>query len=228
VVLQLKGLQRAFGQMVAVDGVNLEIPDAQTVALIGKAPGSGRSTLIDLISGHLRPDSGEIIFCGEDITALLPKQRADMGLVCSFPETNLFDELTIADHVLAVARNSGSTSNMLYSQWKSDSQYLKKAIKTLAEIGLHIGMDTPIHQLSALQKKLLGLGLATLNPFTMLLWENPVEGLESSGIEEITSSIREFERKGSAILFTANDTRFIEQTADRQLLMDSGQIVADH
>jgi len=213
--------------MLAVNGIDLEIAEAQTIALIGKSLDSGRSTLIDLISGRLRPDSGKIMFCGEDVTMLLPNQRADMGLACNFPESNLFDELTIADHVLAVARNSESTSNKLYAQWKNDSRYLKKAFKTLAEIGLHISMETPISELSPVQKKLLGLGLATLNPVAMLLWENPVDGLDTSAIREVSSAIREFERKGSAILFTANNSEFIEQTADRQLLMDAGHIVAD-
>jgi ABC-type branched-subunit amino acid transport system ATPase component len=227
VLLETKDLSRSFGQKVAVEAVTLQIPEGEAVALIGKFPGSGCSTLINLLAGHLRPDSGVILFDNQYVTSLIPSQRAEKGLVCSFHETNLFDELTIADHVLAVARNSAPTVNELYSQWRSDSQYLKKAIITLAEVGLHIPMDTRVCDLSAVQKKILGLGLATLNPVRMVLWENPVRDIELSEIKDIVFVIHELKRKGVTILFTSSNAQLIGEVADRELLMESGRIVAN-
>jgi branched-chain amino acid transport system ATP-binding protein len=227
-MLETKNLSRSFGQKVAVDAVTLRIAEGETVALVGKHRGSGCSTLVNLLSGHLRPDSGVILFDNHYLTSLVPSQRAKRGLVCSFHEANLFDELTIADHVLAVARNSAPTANELYSQWRSDSQYLKKAIITLAEVGLHIAMDTRICDLTKVQKKILGLGLATLNPYRMVLWENPVRDIEPSEIKDIVFVVQELKRRGVSILFTSDNDRFIGEVADRELLMESGRIVSDN
>ena len=114
-MLEIRNLKRTFGQKIAVDNIDFKINDISIVALYANEPGAGKTTLINIISGHLRPDTGQILFNCEDIIPLNPCQRKERGLSYVAREEFLFDDLTIADHVLAVARNSTTTVNELYA-----------------------------------------------------------------------------------------------------------------
>ncbi len=227
-LFETENLSRSFGQKTAVHNVNMRISAGETVALATNNAGAGERTLLNLISGILDPDSGAILLHEEDITLLPPLQRAQKGLVRAFDESSLFMDLTLADHILAASRNLAPTENDLYSQWKNDSQYLRKGMRRLADIGLDVPMDTKAKQLSPGRRKLLGLGLATLEPFELLIWHDPVRGLEKKkSRDKIQHVINELKRKGITLLFTSNDMEFIKQMADRMLLMDEGEIIAE-
>ncbi len=223
-MLEIKNLKRTFGQEVAVDSVEFSINDATITALIGQHQETEKTTLLNLISGHLEPDEGEIIFDGENIIPLNPCQRKKLGLSCVAREDYLFDNLTIADHVLAVARNSTSTVNELYAQWRMDSQFLRKSFTALAGAGIDVPMDTKINELSPIKKKLFTLGLAMLEPFKLLVWEEPLKGIDSDAYKEITKIILELKRNHKIVFFTCDEIEFAEQIAEQILVMDTGKI----
>ncbi len=220
------GLKRSFGKEVAVESADLGLATGEIVALLAKKRGAGERTLLNLISGIIVPDEGSIEFKGEDIISLTPLQRTKKGLVCAFDDAALFEDLTLADHILAVSRNLVPTVNDLYAQWRNDSLYLKKGMRRLAEVGLHVGMDTRVSELFGVQKKLLGLGLATLEPFDMLVWQGPVQGLRERSKEKIKYVMQELRRNNVTILFTSTDVDFIQEVADRMLIIDAGVVSA--
>jgi len=151
-MLEIKSLKRNFGQTVAVDNMDLTIKDNAIIALYGENQGAGKTTLISLLSGHLQPDSGKILLNGQDIVPLNPCQRKELGLSYVAQEDYLFDHLTIADHVLAVARNSETTVNELYAQWRMDRQFLKKSFTALARAGIDVPMETKIKDIYSIKK----------------------------------------------------------------------------
>ncbi|MCK5697683.1 MAG: ATP-binding cassette domain-containing protein [Gammaproteobacteria bacterium] len=223
-MLEIKCLKRNFGQTVAVDNIDLSISDNTVIALYGKNQSLGTTTLINLLSGHLQPDSGEIMFNGQNIIPLNPCQRKELGLSYVAQEDYLFDELTIADHVLAVARNSTTTVNELYAQWRMDSQFLKKSFTALARAGIDVPMETKIKDLPSLKKKLLTLGLAMLEPFKLLVWEDPFKEIEADSYQEITKMINELQEEHKTILFTCNELDIAQQITDQIFVIEDGKI----
>ena len=223
-MLEIKNLKRSFGQEVAVDSATLSIEDNSIVTLISQNNSIDKTTLIGLISGHLIPDEGSLSFNGVNMIPLSPYQRKKQGLSCVALEDYLFDHLTIADHVLATARNANSTINELYAQWRLDSQFLKKSFTALANAGIDVPMETKISELSAVKKKMLLLGLAMLEPFELLVWEDPLKGLSKNSYQEIEKLIIELKRKQKSIFFTCTDSDFAKNIADTLLIMEAGQI----
>jgi len=223
-MLEIRNLKRTFGQKIAVDNIDFKINDISIVALYANEPGAGKTTLINIISGHLRPDTGQILFNGEDIIPLNPCQRKERGLSYVAREEFLFDDLTIADHVLAVARNSTTTVNELYAQWRKDSQFLKKSFTALAYAGIDVPMETKISELSAIKKKLLTLGLAMLEPFELLVWEEPFKDIDSSLCNEISKMIEALKKENKTILFTCSELDIAKQIADKILIINNGKV----
>ncbi len=223
-MLEIRNLKRTFGQKIAVDNIDFKINDISIVALYANEPGAGKTTLINIISGHLRPDTGQILFNGDDIIPLNPCQRKERGLSYVAREEFLFDDLTIADHVLAVARNSSTTVNELYAQWRKDSQFLKKSFTALAYAGIDVPMETKISELSAIKKKLLTLGLAMLEPFDLLVWEEPFKGIDSSLYNEISKMIEALKKENKTILFTCSELDIAQQIADQILMINNGKV----
>ncbi len=223
-MLEIKNLKRSFGQEVAVDSATLSIEDNSIVALISQSNTIAKTTLIGLISGHLIPDEGHLFFNGVNIVPLNPYQRKKQGLSCVALEDYLFNHLTIADHVLAVARNASSTINELYAQWRLDSQFLKKSFTALASAGVDLPMETKISELSPIKKKMLSLGLAMLEPFELLVWEDPLKGISKESYPEIEKLIIELKRKQKSVFFTCTDSEFAKKVADKQFIMQAGRI----
>jgi branched-chain amino acid transport system ATP-binding protein len=111
VILETRGLRKAFGALAATDGVDLELREGETHAVIGPN-GAGKTTLIGQLAGNLRPDAGSIRFAGEDVTRLSAPQRAKQGFARSFQITSIYRDLTALDNVaLAVQARAGSRSD---------------------------------------------------------------------------------------------------------------------
>jgi branched-chain amino acid transport system ATP-binding protein len=97
-LLEARNVSRLFGRLVAVSGVSLAIEPGEFRAIIGPN-GAGKTTFFNLISGLFPPTSGAILFDGEDITGMTPKQRVDVGMARTFQITEIFPELSIADNL---------------------------------------------------------------------------------------------------------------------------------
>src|SRR6476661_2311931 len=111
-LLQTVDLKRYFGETRAVDNVNLSIEVGEFVSLVGPN-GAGKTSLINVISALLQPESGKIIFKGEDITRLSVTQRVKAGIARSFQLVNVFDDLTTFDNVgLAIFSREGKTAHL--------------------------------------------------------------------------------------------------------------------
>ena len=99
-MLEVQGLRKSFDGFTAIDDVSLKVSRGEIAALIGPN-GAGKSTLFNLITGHLRPDSGEVRLKGEDITSAPPHRICLMGVGRSFQRTNIFPKLTVFENVQA-------------------------------------------------------------------------------------------------------------------------------
>src|SRR5947208_8242330 len=134
-LLLAQGLRKSFGETHAVDGVDFRVEPEELISLVG-SNGAGKTPLVNLLSGLLRPDAGQIAFDGADITALSVGARIRAGIARSFQLVNLFDQLNVLDNVrLAIFSRDGVTRQPLRLA-ERDTRARNEAMEIPGEIGL--------------------------------------------------------------------------------------------
>ena len=224
-MLELSGLRKSFSGFVAVSDVSLRIETRHIAAVIGPN-GAGKSTLFNLITGHLRPDSGRVLLEERDITGVQPHEACRMGLGRSFQRTNIFPKLTVFQNLQAAFLvHKGRGANF----WaRSESLYRDEAEALLASIGLRDQANTLGGTLSYGNQKQLELGLALASEPRLLLLDEPTAGMSAG---ETHDTIRLLERiageRGLTLLFTEHDMDVVFSIAQKIAVLHQGRLIAD-
>jgi len=224
-VLEISGLSKSFSGFRAVSDVNLTVETRQIAAVIGPN-GAGKSTLFNLITGHLRPDSGSVKLDGRDITGAAPYRICRMGMGRSFQRTNIFAKLTVFENLQAaflVHHRQG-----LNFWGRSEAFYRDETAALLASIGLAGQENTIAGTLSYGNQKQLELGLALASDPRVLLLDEPTAGMSATETHE---TIRLLERIAAerelTLLFTEHDMEVVFSIAQKIAVLHQGQIIAD-
>jgi len=223
-ILELRGLVRRYGGILATDHLDLTVYEGETHAIIGPN-GAGKTTLIQQISGGLSPDEGRIVFDGKDVTHLPMNQRVHLGLARSYQITNIFRQCTVLDNLaLAVQARLGSSMRF----WKpalSESQVFKEARELAEKIGLDKRLETLSGNLAHGEQRLLEVGLALATRPRLLLLDEPMAGMgpkESRSLMPLVQSLSE----ELSVLLVEHDMETVFQLADRISVLVSGRVIA--
>ena len=223
-MLELKGVSKRFGGVVATDDVTLEVKHREVHALIGPN-GAGKTTLIGQISGSLDNDSGKVLFEGADITRAKQHERVRAGLARSYQITSIFKRLTVVDNLaLAVQARSGSS----FSFWRpvaAEAALFDEARAITAEIGLSGRELAVAATLAHGEQRALEVGLALATRPRLVLLDEPMAGM---GPEESESMIELLERVRArvTVLLVEHDMDAVFRLADRISVLVSGRIIA--
>ncbi|MFD9891916.1 ABC transporter ATP-binding protein [Amycolatopsis sp. NPDC059027] len=203
----LHGLTRRFGDVLAVDGVSVEVARGEVVALLGPN-GAGKSTTVDLLLGLARPDAGEVrVFGGEPRTAVEKGRMAAM-----VQNGTLLRDLTAAEHVALV---------------RSTHERPLPAKDVMARAGITGFANRRCGKLSGGQQQRVRFAMALAGDPDLLVLDEPTAALDVDGRREFWTSMREFAASGRTVLFATHYLAEAEDYADRVVLMRHGRIVAD-
>ena len=223
-LLDVAGLEKRFGALVATDRVDLQVRRGEVHALIGPN-GAGKTTFVAQLGGQLSPDRGRIVFDGVDVTAFAPHQRARRGLVRSFQITRLFKSASVLDNVaLAVQAVSGS-SFRAWRPMRADADELDRAREVLADIGLDSKATHSIDQLSHGERRALEVGIALASRPLLMLLDEPMAGMgadESARMERLIDVVR----ATSTVLLIEHDVDAVFRLADRVSVLVGGRLIA--
>ncbi|MEO7116438.1 MAG: ABC transporter ATP-binding protein [Caldimonas sp.] len=224
VLLDVRGLEKRFGALVATDGVDLQVRRGEVHALIGPN-GAGKTTFVAQIGGQLAADRGRIVFDGHDVTSLAPHQRARRGLVRSFQITRLFKSANVLDNVaLAVQAVSGS-SFRTWRPMRGAAKEFERAREVLADVGLAEKATHAIDQLSHGERRALEVGMALASRPLLMLLDEPMAGMgadESVRMERLIDAVR----ATSAVLLIEHDVDAVFRLADRVSVLVGGRLIA--
>jgi len=223
-VLQIDGLVKRFGGLLATDTVTLDVRPGEIHALIGPN-GAGKSTLINQICGEIAPDAGGIHLAGHDITRLAPAARVALGLGRTFQITSLLEDMSVRQNLgLAIQVREGGNFRFLdrltrrHDIWdESDSRLAQSA---LAGRGL-----VRVADLSHGEKKQLELLMALAMQPRLLLLDEPMAGLGHLESQLMIDMLRAA-RAEAAILLVEHDMEAVFALADRISVLVYGKIVA--
>jgi branched-chain amino acid transport system ATP-binding protein len=225
-LLQTIDLKKYFGATRAVDDVNLTIVEGEFVSLVGPN-GAGKTSLCNVVSAYLTPDSGKIIFKGEDLTNASVTERVKAGIARSFQLVNLFDDLSAFDNVaLAIFSRDGKTRNMA-ALAHLDRAVNAEADTVLAQFGLAGKRNERARDLAQGERKLLDVALAyALKPKLMFL-DEPTSGVSTRDKAQIMDTIASVVRgEGITAVIIEHDMDVVFKYSDRIVVMHQGAILA--
>ena len=228
-ILSVRDLEKTFGSIVAARDISLDVPAQQTVGIIG-ANGAGKTTFINMITGHLRPTKGIIRFEDRDITGLPSREITRLGISRSFQVAQIFPSLTVFENMCAAAAaasgSDGGLAHMLAPL---------QAPATLADAGAAIELfriaPYPHARASTLPqgvRKLLDIAMAVVGSPRVLLLDEPTSGIsveEKFAVMDVVMSA--LKTRKLTVLFVEHDMDIVARFADRVLAFYDGTVIAD-
>jgi branched-chain amino acid transport system ATP-binding protein len=226
-ILETRALSRSFGALRAVDGVNLAVEPGELRAIIGPN-GAGKTSFFHLISGVIRPTSGQVVWKGADISALPAPDRCRRGISRTFQITSIFPEFTVLENVrIAIQLKAGGNFRLLGGRSLLASTE-SQARASLEFLGL---MDRAALLASTLphgDQRLLELAMALAQKPDLLLVDEPTQGLSPEDTEAAVAVIRQITKERAlTILLVEHDMDVVFNLADRISVLHLGQLIAE-
>ena len=221
-LLEVKGLEKRFGGVRAVDDASFVVPEGSITALIGPN-GSGKTTIFNLIGGTMAPDAGEVWFDGQRIDGKPPWQRAHLGLGRTFQITRLFGEMTVLENVVAPLRefHLGLLGANAVSGREAD-----RAEELLDFVGMRKYRDVRASALSYGQQKLVELAQILMLDPKLIMLDEPAGGINPTLIDRIGEMIRELNAGGKTFLIVEHNMPFVLGLCNPVLVLARGGTIA--
>jgi branched-chain amino acid transport system permease protein len=231
-VLSAAGLMKAFGGVVAVDGLSLGLTPGEVTALIGPN-GSGKTTALRLISGAIPPDAGQVLVAGRNVTAVPTAERVRGGVVRTLQTTSAFPELTALENVLvgrSVRRRYGGmlrTAVATPHARAESAEAQSTAFEALALVGLEGQTHTPAPELTSSERRLLALAAALATEPQVLLVDELAAGATPDELERLAEVAARIRGRGIALLLVEHNLRLVRLAADRVIVLAAGTPIAE-
>lgn len=222
-ILQTAGLFKSFEGFVATRDVSFELETGERHAIIGPN-GAGKTTFFNLITGHLQPDSGTVIFDGRDITHLPPHRIVRLGLARSFQRINIYPRMTVFENVqVALIARDGHCLNMFKLGYRLNRE---ETGALLDLVGLAGEAREIAGELAYGKQKQLELAIALASDPRVLLLDEPTAGMSPSETADAIHLIDEITRaRDLTLLFTEHDMSVVFGIADRITVLHNGELI---
>jgi len=222
-MLEVRGLSKSFGGFLAVNKATLNVSKGEIVAVIGPN-GAGKTTLFNLVTGILKPDEGQVIFKGEEITGLPAHKTCKKGITRSFQVVNIFSRLTVFENVrISVLSQQGKT----YHWFRPSREYVNEETGEILEsVGLINKKDNVCGALSHGDQKVLEIAIALAGKPELLILDEPTAGMSPEETARCIDLIKRLsENLGLTILFCEHDMELVFAIARRIMVMVRGSTI---
>jgi branched-chain amino acid transport system ATP-binding protein len=228
-LLEAKEISKSFGGITALHDISISIEPGEILGLVGPN-GAGKTTLFNCLNGQLRPEQGNIWFCGQLLDRMPAYRRARMGMARTFQRVEIFPALTVSEHFLVAGRATKGDARLwrdLLNKSRATTEELDKTQEMLELVGLADVADTPVAALSLGHCRLVELGRALCTEPRLLMADEPSSGLdprETDALARAVCGVRE--QKGTAVLLVEHDLDMVAQVVDRVIVLDFGHEIA--
>ena len=227
ILLQTVDLRKQFGETRACDNVNFTVNKGEFLSLIG-SNGAGKTSLVNLISAHLTPDSGQILFEGNDITFTTVYERIKAGIARSFQIVNLFDGLSVFDNVaMSIFSRDGKTAKIA-ALAEHDQDVRNETFDVLGQFGLKSMSTVLAGGLAQGERKLLDVAVAYALRPKLLFLDEPTSGVSTRDKSQIMDTVSSVVRAGAVTaVVIEHDMDVVFRYSDRIVMMHEGRFLAD-
>ena len=228
-IMQVTGLSRRFGGLVAVSDLNFELRAREILAVIGPN-GAGKTTLFNLLSGVLPATEGNITLQGQDLTRMPQARIARLGMARTFQHVRLRPEMTVIENVaLGVHRlgHKGALTAILRLDRAEEDRLFRIAQTQLARVGLSEFAEISAGDLPQGRQRIVEIARALASDPDVLLLDEPAAGLRFGEKQQLATLIRQLQADGLTVMIVEHDMTFLMNLADRVLVLNFGERIAE-
>jgi branched-chain amino acid transport system ATP-binding protein len=216
-LLQIHGLRKSFGSVVAADDIELAVAPDEAVGIIGPN-GAGKTTLFNLIAGGMSPDAGTIHLDGHDITSARPHERCRAGIARSYQIPRPFEKLTVLENLLVAA---------VHGRHKTEAEAAQVCGEILDRLRLIKRANVLAGSLTLLERKRLEMARALATAPRLLLLDEIAGGLTESECGELVGTIKELHATGVTIVWIEHIVHALLAVVDRLVVLNFGKKIAE-
>jgi branched-chain amino acid transport system ATP-binding protein len=224
--LDVKDVRKQYGAIKAVDGVSFSVAPGEIVGVIGPN-GSGKTTLFNAILGQIKPTSGAVEFCGEDITGMAPLELARRGVGRTFQTLQVFGQLSVRDNLIVAAQEfKGTLPGRLIAA--PDAGLGHHADQMIELFRLEHVAHLPAGSLSYGQQKLIDIAMAFMPAPRLVLLDEPCAGVNPSLVDQLRELLVELNRtQGGSFVVIEHNMDFIMKLCPHVICMVEGKVLAE-
>ncbi|MCS7285737.1 MAG: ABC transporter ATP-binding protein [Anaerolineae bacterium] len=213
-VVETVGLTKRYGELVAVDKLNLKVQEGEVFGLLGPN-GSGKTTTILMLLGLTEPTSGSVRVLGFDPTRQPLSVKSRVGYL---PElVGFYDDLTARENMIYIAKLNGLSRREAY----------KRIEQALEQVGLKDVADKPVAAFSRGMRQRLGLAEILIKNPSLIILDEPTQGLDPEGAREFLEMVKELKRRGITVLLSSHILSQVQKICDRVGLFHRGKMVLE-
>jgi len=226
-ILEIVAINKAFGGLLALSDVNLEIKEGETHAIIGPN-GAGKSTLLNCCIGRLAPDTGSVTFNGNNMIGMQPHDINHAGMVRVFQTPEIFPELTLLDNVMipALAKRDGTFKFNPFKVLANENEIRQEAMSILSDFSLDKFHDHHAASMSRGDKRRLELAMGIIQHPELLLLDEPTAGMSRHDTNRTIDLLKSGKLKGMTKVVIEHDMHVVFSLADRISVLARGHIIA--
>ncbi len=231
-IIEVKNISKHFGGLSAVNNCSLKVESGSITGLIGPN-GAGKTTLFNIVAGTLKPDNGQIIFDGEDVTGLAPHKLFKKGLLRTFQIAHEFSNMSALENLMVVPDKQ--LGENLFNNWlrpslvtRSNLEVLQKANEVIDFLKLGHVKNELAGNLSGGQKKLLELGRTMMVDAKLVLLDEVAAGVNRTLLNDLAANIERMNKElGYTFFVIEHDMDLIARLCDPVIVMASGEVMAE-
>jgi len=224
-ILATEGLTKNFGGLRAVNAVSLHFEEGKLTSIIGPN-GAGKTTFFNLLTGMIKPDSGKIIFKGEDITKLPIHGIVRKGISRSFQIINLFNELTVFENVWLGVQAQQKHGTEFFADSNRFVSIRDESVRVIEETGLSGMEETPVKLLSYGDRRILEITLSLTPKPSLLLLDEPTSGLMSEDRKRISDFMKKISSR-LTLVAVEHDMDVVMSISDHIVVLAQGSVLAE-
>ena len=230
-LLNLSGVTKTFGGLVAVNEVSFSVEQGSVMGIIGPN-GAGKTTVFNLITGNYTPDRGEILFRGQSLVGRKPHCIVDMGIARTFQSIRLFPSLPVLENVLA-GRHCRMSSGMLASMFRTPAQRREekeareRAMSELEFVGLAECHDEEAGSLSYGNQRLLEMARALASDPALIILDEPAGSMNQPETAVLVRLIRAIRDRGITVMLIEHDMGLVMKVCEKLVVLEYGAKIAD-
>lgn len=219
-LIELRGITKRFGGVTALNDVSMQIAPGEIHCLAGEN-GSGKSTIIKVMSGVYRPDAGEILIDGKPVGPLTPPESIARGIQVIYQDLSLFPTLTVAENIVlnSLLRDGRHTINRTEAR--------RESVAVLDRLGVALDPDTTIETLPTSGRQIVAIARAVLADARLLIMDEPTTALTRKEVDNLFRIVRDLQYHGIAVLFVSHKMREMLEISERLTVFRNGAKVAE-
>lgn len=230
-MLRVRNLTKTFAGVTAADNVSFDVLPGSIVGLIGPN-GSGKSTTIDCLTGFARPDSGQAVFDGRDVTGWRPEQLAAKGLVRTFQNVRIYEGMSVSDNLVVAARSLRQFTwaeqiLKLPRVTRHEEELRDEALSHLRLVGIEKYADAPAGILSYGQRKLVAFAMCLMGRPRLIILDEPLAGVNPTVIRRISGLIDTLNARGQTFLLIEHNVDFIMRHCAKVIVLEQGRLLTE-